>query len=313
MKETNLLADSSSALECLLGEYRQWLELERGLAVETVRCYLTQSRKFLTSLPGSPEASLATLGPGDVIAYVRTTSVGSGSIWSVKTQVTALRSFLRFGHVCGLIPVALAPVVPAVAGWRLSQVPRGLPASDVDALLECHDVATCTGLRDKAVLTLLADLGLRGSEAAGLDLDDVDWRAGLITVTGKGSCTEQLPLPARAGEALAKYVMKGRPTGTGCTALFLTARGHTRQLSPGAIRQIMRRACERAGITAVGAHRLRHTLATELLRAGSSLPEIGQVLRHRSQLATAIYAKVDYGRLRELARPWPEAMVRSAV
>lgn len=207
----------------------------------------------------------------------------------------------------------LAPVVPGVAGWRLSQVPRALPREHVEALLDCHDTDTATGLRDRAVLTLLAALGLRGAEAAALQLADIDWSAGLITVVGKGSRSEQLPLPDTAGQALADYVMKGRPTDTGCTALFLTRRRPYRQLAPGAVRQIMGRACTRAGIARAGAHRLRHTLATDLLRAGASLPDIGQVLRHRSQLSTTIYAKVDHERLRELARPWPGTPVIEGV
>ncbi|MCI0144067.1 tyrosine-type recombinase/integrase [Arthrobacter bambusae] len=219
--------------------------------------------------------------------------------------MTALRSWLRFAHIRGLTPVALAPAVPGVAGWRLNQIPRALAGGQVEALLGGHETSTHTGLRDKALLTLLAVLGLRGAEAAALELTDLDWCAGLITVTGKGSRTEQLPLPARAGKAMADYVMHARPTGTGCTALFLTDRRPSRQLTAGALRQIMRRACARAGIGNAGAHRVRHTLATDLLRAGASLPDIGQVLRHRSQLATSVYAKIDPERLRPLSRTWP--------
>lgn len=291
--------------DVVLDEYRKWLRQERGLASESVRCYTVQAKKFLAWLSESPELSLDCLSPAELTGYVVGASVRSGSVWSAKAHVTALRSLLRFAHVRGLIRTDLAPVVPGVASWRLSRIPRALPGGQVEALLGSHDAGSGVGLRDKAVLTLLAMLGLRGAEAATLDMADVYWRAGLITVTGKGSRTEQLPLPARAGEALAEYVMHGRPTGSGCTALFLTDRRPHRELSPGAVRQIMRRSCVRAGLAPVGAHRLRHTLATDLLRAGASLPEIGQVLRHRSQLATAVYAKADQGRLRALARHWP--------
>lgn len=297
----------------LIDEYRQWLREERGLAAESVRCYSQQAMKFLRSVSGPVESSLGGLTPADIISYVVYFCEESKSVWSSKTHVTALRSFLRFLHVSGRTPSNLAPVVPGVAGWRLSQVPRALPTGDVELLLNCHFTDTATGLRDRAVLTLLAALGLRGAEAAGLQLGDIDWTSGLITVVGKGSRREQLPLPTNAGEALAEYLMKGRPTGTGCNALFLMCRRPYRQLTPGAVRAIMSRACTRAGIAHVGAHRLRHTLATELLHAGASLPDIGQVLRHRSQLSTAIYAKVDHERLRELARPWPTSPFHAGV
>jgi integrase len=159
-------------------------------------------------------------------------------------------------------------------------------------------------LRDYAVLSLLARLGLRGAEAAGLRLDDIDWRAGEIAVTGKGSRTERLPLPAPAGEALAAWLTDGRPR-CGSRAVFVTVRRPYRQLTPEAVRAVMGRACDRAGLERRGSHRFRHALATEMLRAGASLPEIGQVLRHRSMLSTSVYAKVDQDALRPLARPWP--------
>ena len=160
------------------------------------------------------------------------------------------------------------------------------------------------GLRDYAILSLLARLGLRGAEAAGLQLGDIDWRAGEITVTGKGSRTERLPLPAPAGEALAAWLKEGRPS---CEprSVFVTIRRPHRPVTPHLVRVIMARACEQAGLERTGAHRLRHSLATEMLRAGASLPEVGQVLRHRSMLSTSIYAKVDQNALRPLARPWP--------
>ena len=148
----------------------------------------------------------------------------------------------------------------------------------------CWPAATGTrrsGLRDYAVLSLLARLGLRGAEAAGLQLGDIDWRAGEIAVTGKGSRTERLPLPAAAGEALAAWLTDGRPR-CESRAVFVTVRRPYRPLTPEAVRAVMGRACDRAGLERRGAHRLRHALATEMLRAGASLPEVGQVLRHRS-------------------------------
>jgi integrase len=221
-------------------------------------------------------------------------------------MVTSLRAFLRFAHATGRAAVPLAGAVPAVASWRLSALPRGLKAAEIEMLLAGCERETAVGRRDYAVLSLLARLGLRGAEAAGLQLDDIDWRAGEITVTGKGSRIERLPLPTSAGEALAAWLTGGRPV---CEprAVFVTMRRPYRQLTPEAVRAVMGRACERAGLERRGTHRFRHALATEMLRAGASLPEVGQVLRHRSQLSTSLYAKVDQDALRPLARRWPGA------
>jgi site-specific recombinase XerD len=155
------------------------------------------------------------------------------------------------------------------------------------------------------VLTLLARLGLRAGEAAALQLDDIGWRAGTLTVRGKGRRDEQLPLPSDVGEALAGYLRGGRAAGGASRRVFLASRAPGGGLSPAGIMEIVRRACVRAGLPEAGAHRLRHSAATAMLRAGAPLQEIGQVLRHRALSTTAIYAKVDHGALAELAVPWP--------
>jgi site-specific recombinase XerD len=290
--------------EVLLAGYRDYLTGERGLAAESVRCYVLQGRKFLAGLAEPLERSLKLLDTAAVTSFVMAQARQAASVWSAKTLVTATRSLLRFLHVQGLIPAPLADAVPAVAGWRLSALPRGLDRVQVQEVLAGPDTSTPAGLRDQAVLTLLARLGLRGAEAAAPGLADVDWRAGEIIVRGKGSCTERVPLPADAGEALAAYLTGGRPA-CACPSLFVTTRAPYHALSPSAVRAIMGRACQNAGLPRLGAHRLRHTVATDLLRAGAPLAEVGQLLRHRSQLSTAIYAKVDYTALRTLARPWP--------
>ena len=287
----------------LLAEFCMWLVRERGLSAETVRCYGNQVKAFLAAI-GGPEL-VRGLDAGQVTAFMVDHSRDRNS-WSAKVMVTSLRAFLRFAHVTGRTLVPLAGAVPAVASWRLAALPQGLPAADVERLLAGCDRQTAVGLRDYAILCLLARLGLRGAEAAGLQLDDIDWRAGEITVTGKGSRTERLPLPAAAGEAIAAWLAGGRPL-CGSRAVFVTVRRPYRQLTPAAVRQVMGRACGHAGLQRRGAHQLRHALATEMLRAGASLPEIGQVLRHRSQLATSVYAKADQDALRPLARPWPGA------
>ena len=293
--------DDGSAV--LLAEFGMWLDRERGLAPVSVRCYSKQAKYFLAAA-GGPGA-VGGLDAGRVTAFMVDYSKDRNG-WSAKAMVTSLRAFLRFACVTGRTAVPLAGAVPAVASWRLSALPRSLPAAEIEALLDGCDRDTATGLRDYAVLSLLARLGLRGAEAAGLQLGDVDWRAGEIVVTGKGSRIERLPLPAAAGEALAAWLMDGRPR-CESRAVFVTVRRPYRQLTPEAVRAVMGRACDRAGLERRGAHRLRHALATEMLRAGASLPEVGQVLRHRSLLSTSVYAKVDQDALRPLARPWPGA------
>jgi integrase/recombinase XerD len=291
--------DDDSAV--LLAEFRAWLDRERGLSPVSVRCYSKQAKYFLAAV-GGPGA-VSGLDAGKVTAFMVEYSKDRNG-WSAKAMVTSLRAFLRFAHATGRTAVPLAGAVPAVASWRLSALPRGLSQAEIGRLLAGCDRETAAGLRDYAVLSLLARLGLRGAEAAGLRLDDIDWRAGEIAVTGKGSRTERLPLPAAAGEALAAWLTDGRPR-CGSRAVFVTVRRPYRQLTPEAVRAVMGRACDRAGLERRGSHRFRHALATEMLRAGASLPEIGQVLRHRSMLSTSVYAKVDQDALRPLARPWP--------
>ena len=197
-----------------------------------------------------------------------------------------------------------------MAGWRLASLPRGVDAAVVAQLLGSCDQATVVGRRDYAILIMLVRLGLRGAEAADLRLGDLDWRAGEVTVRGKGHRIDRLPMPSDVGEAIVAYLTDGRPDCETRT-VFATVRKPYRRLTAAAICGIMGQACRRAGLPRVGAHRLRHTLATDMLRAGASLPQVGQVLRHRSDLSTAIYAKVDENALRPLARPWPTAAVWS--
>jgi site-specific recombinase XerD len=293
-----------SAAGMLLARYRDYLAGERGLAAESVRCYLVQGRKLLDELGEPLEESLRQMDAAAVTSFIMRRSRQCTSTWPAKTLVTATRSLLRFLHVKGLVTVSLAGAVPAVAGWRLSALPRCLDPDQVEAILAAPDPESRSGLRDRAILTLLARLGLRGAEAAGLQLTDIDWHAGEITVTGKGSVTETMPLPADAGQALAGYLTKGRPR-CSCTAVFVTARAPYHQITPSVVRALVPRACEQAGLPRSGARRLRHSLATGVLRAGAPLSEAGQLLRHRSQLSTSVYAKIDYARLALVARPWP--------
>jgi site-specific recombinase XerD len=290
--------------DVVVAEFRAFLAGERGLAAETGRCYGNHARAFLNWLPQPVDAALADLSAGQVTGYVIEYCRGRNSE-SAKAMVTALRSLLRFLHVTGRVSALLTGAVPAVANWRLAGLPATLTAGQVEALIAAGDIDTPVGGRDRAVLVMLARLGLRTAEVAALRLADVDWRRGQVLIRGKGNRIERLPLPPVVGQALVDYLTGTRPV-CASRAVFLTVRGRPpRPLTAMAVRQIVARAYRRAGLPRLGAHRLRHTLASDLLRAGNSLPQIGQVLRHRSQLSTAIYAKVDTARLRDVARPWP--------
>jgi integrase len=224
--------------------------------------------------------------------------------------VTALRSLLRFLHTAGHIPHPLVWAVPSVPGWKATTLPRAVNPEQVTGVLAGCDRASAQGRRDYAIVLLLARLGLRAGEVSAIELDDLDWRAGEITVRGKGGRREVLPLPVEVGEALADYLRYGRPPRCPTRRLFVTARAPFTGLATGSVFAVVARACRRAGVTAFGPHRLRHALACELLRRGASLAEVGQVLRHSDERTTAVYAKVDQDALRALARACPTGGAR---
>src|SRR5664279_3171354 len=225
--------------DVLLGEFRRWLSTERGLAAESVRCYCSQAAKLLAHVPDPLEESLTRLDAATVTAV---------SVAPAKAQVTATRALLRFLHVHGAVPLPLTAAVPGVAGWRLAALPRGLEAEQVRALLAAHDdVASPAGLRDHAVLVTLARLGLRGAEIAALRLDEVDWHRGEIVVRGKGARVERLPLPVEVGAAWVAYLTGARAS-CQCPTVFVTVRAPFQPLTACAVRAIMGRACQRAGV-----------------------------------------------------------------
>jgi len=294
-----------SNAERLLDRYRVYLRVERGLTAGTARGYVDCVRSFVLSRArGDGEVDLAGLTPQDVLGFVLA-DCQRRQRRSAKLMVTALRSLLRFLHAEGLIDRPLAPVVPSVAFWRLQGLPRGLDSGQVRALLDCCDTDTANGRRDLAILLLLVRLGMRRGEVAALRLDDFDWRAGELLVRGKGPRVERLPLSADVGEALVGYLRDGRPRDAETRAVFMRMRAPRAALTPAGITQVVAAAGRRAGLGELAPHRLRHTAASELLRRGAPLAEIGQLLRHRTELTTTIYAKVDRDRLRELALPWP--------
>jgi integrase/recombinase XerD len=287
----------------LLERYRRHLVGERGLTASTVDAYERYARSFL-SRSGAKSANLQSLTGHEVMQFVLHESERR-SVSSAKHLVTALRSLLRFMYLEGAVP-ALADTVPAVANWRGAALPRALDRSQVDRLLDSCDQGMVTGRRDRAILLLMVRLSLRAGEVAALELSDIDWRQGEILIRGKGRRHERLPLPVDVGEAVSKYLLDGRPR-IEYRQLFLRAIAPAGSLTSGSVTTVVVNACKRAGMRRVGAHRLRHTAATEMLRGGASLAEIGQVLRHRKLFTTAIYAKVDRTALRELARPWAGA------
>jgi site-specific recombinase XerD len=295
-----------SPVEALVDEYRQWLIADRGLAAMTVLRYETLARRFLTGRL-TPSDELGVVGlDGAVVSRFLLGECERVCLGSAKGKVAELRSLLRFLHVRGFTARSLAESVPGVAGWRETTVPPTMPQADIDALLADCDRSTLDGVRDHAMLLLLARLGLRSIEIARLQLDDLDWRAGDLLVRGKARRDDRLPLPDDVGTALAEYLVRRGQHDS--RSVFLTLRAPTRPIRADLVGDVVQRHCRWAGVPHVGPHRLRHTLATRMLARGAALVEISQVLRHSDLATTAIYAKVDLGRLRQVARPWPGAV-----
>jgi integrase/recombinase XerD len=302
------IVSTGTPVERLLADYRDYLLRERGLTPGSVAHWERVARLFLAERSEPLEDALQRLSAREVTGFVvARCAPGRCSGSAAKILTGGLRSLLRYLHLAGFTAMPLAQAVPRAAGWRLSSLPRGLEAGEVARLLASCDRATAIGRRDLAILSLLTRLGLRCCEVAGLCLDDIDWRAGEITIRGKGSATERLPLPHDVGEAVADYLRDGRSASARFREVFVTAKAPRRPLSPTAVTHVVGSACKRAGIRPVGAHRLRHTLASDLLRAGTPLAQIAPILRHASVATTAIYAKVDRDALQTLARPWPLA------
>ncbi len=308
LRDLGVLGDDAApvphATDRVLAGYRAFLVGERGLTEGTAAGYVHAVRPFVAARVHGDTVELGGVTPADVTGFVLTACPGR-SKGSAQLIVTALRSLLGYLFLTGVIPADLATVVPSVAGWRLAGMPKGLEPGEVARLLAAFDRRTTAGRRDHAMVLLMVRLGLRAGEVCRLSLDDVDWRAGEVVIRGKGRRLERLPLPVDVGDSVAGYLHRGRPGSAEGRSVFVRVHAPHRPLTSTAVTDVVCRAAARAGLGVVRAHMLRHTAATQMVRAGAALPEVGQVLRHRRLFTTAIYAKVDREPLRSIARPWP--------
>ena len=298
---------AQSAVEHLVSDYSSYLRQERGLAVTTVKKYVRAAGSFLIQQRITTVRALSSLSAQRVIRFVQSKAAGRSSAPRAQHMAIGLRSFLRYARYCGYFKPDLAAVIPRVAGWSMTSIPKAIPPKDAQRVLASCDRRSAVGRRDYAMLLLLARLGLRAGEVASLTLDDIDWHAGTLTVHGKGSQESPLPLLEPIGKAIAAYLKRGRPS---CKSRRVFLRMHApirgfKTEKP--VSTAVGRAMQRAGIDSPhrGAHQFRHALATHMLRRGSSLAEIGEILRHKDPDTTRIYAKVDLTSLRALATPWP--------
>jgi integrase/recombinase XerD len=305
MNKYGVTPRTASTLTELRGEYRRYLIEERGLLPQTVDGYVKTAGVALTRWCGEDLKGLRGLRADDVVDFVLSESKRGLSPRTVNEIVVRLRSLLRFLYLHDLVRTPLAQAAPWLAGSREQSPPRRLDP-DVGAML----IASCgpdrsTGLRDRAIFTLLVRLGLRRAEITELLLDDVDWRAGTVTIRGKGRTFDQLPLPADVGEMLADY-LHVRGSEAPWRHVFLAVKPPG-PMTPTAVSSVVQRACRRVGIPDTGTHRFRHSAGAELLRRGAALPEVGQLLRRHHLQTTAAYARVDLGALKTLVQPWPGA------
>jgi integrase/recombinase XerD len=298
---------AQTAIERLVSDYSSYLHQERGLANTTVMKYVRAASFFLIQQRVTQVRELSGLNAQRVISFVQSGSAGTRSVPRVQHMLIGLRSFLRYARYRGYFERDFAAAVPRVAGWSMTSIPKAIAPDVARRVLASCDRRRAVGRRDYAMLLLLARLGLRAGEIASLTLDDINWHAGTLTVHGKGAQEAPLPLLAPVGEAIAAYLTRGRPR---CKSrrVFLRMNAPIRGFKTARpVSSAVGRALDRAGINSPhrGSHQFRHALATHMLRHGSSLAEIGEILRHKDPDTTRIYAKVDLRSLRALAAPWP--------
>ena len=286
--------------------YEQYLRQDRALARQTIINYVPFIYDFLKDRFGAGPVRLSCLRAAEIIRFVQSRAP-SLHVKRAKLMTTALRSFFQYARLRGEVLLDLAAAVPIVASWSMGSIPRAISPEQTRKLLASIDRKTAAGRRDYAILLLLARLDLRSGEVALLELDDVDWSAGQLSVHGKGGRRRQMPLPSEVGRAIAAYLRRGRPQ---CASrrLFLRTKAPVRGFrGASGVGSIVRHRLMRARITAptYGAHQFRHGLASDMLRQGASLAEIGAVLGHQHPDTTRIYTKIDLKALHTLAQPWP--------
>jgi integrase/recombinase XerD len=286
--------------------YARYLREMRGLVQVTIILYVAFVRSFLRDRFGTGPVALSSLSARDIVGFVKRQAPCIARK-RAKSLTSALRSFLQYARYCGKLKLDLAAAVPIVPNWSMSSIPRAIATDQIQRLLNKIDRSTAAGRRDYAIVLLLARLGLRAGEVVRLELGAIDWKAGHLTVRGKSGLRSSLPLPRDVGQAITAYLLRGRPR---CASrrVFLHVRAPFCGFrGPSGIACIIRRCIKHAGVEAptYGAHQFRHALATEMLRGGASLREIGDLLGHRCVETTKIYTKVDLTALRTLAMPWP--------
>jgi site-specific recombinase XerD len=305
VSQCSISPGAQDADPAIIIEYRQWLRKHRGAADSTVRLYSRDAVDLLTAL-GNDLGRWNARGVRDYFLD-RTSKCGAGT---AEKLTTGLRAFLRYLSARGLCQADLDQAVPTFASWRLARLPRYLTAEQVDSLIVACDGSSPGRRRDRAIILLLARLGLRAGDVAGLRIADIEWEAGTLRVCGKGRYQVRLPLPQDVGDAILDY-LACRPPTSGCDHIFIRNIAPYRPLKRGdGVSSAVRCAMKRAGVVspAKGAHVLRHTAATQMLRHGVPLDQIGLVLRHRGIDTTAYYAKADINLLKEIAQPWPEVL-----
>lgn len=295
-----------SADEQIVADFRRHLREQGGYAPRTIITHLPTLRRFLAEHCKGGPRGLSRLVAADIVSFVAH-HASHQSARSTSRMCWTLRSFLRYLRYKDLISIDLASAVPSVRTWRFASLPRYLARGEVQKVLDAIDRSTSLGRRDYAVLLLLARLGLRASEVATLCLQDIDWQDGVLTIRGKARQRAQMPLPSEVGAAIGDYLQHGRPRSQSRRVFLREWAPQIGFASAASVTMIARTALDRAHVDTPrkGAHVFRHTLATTLLRSGASLTQIGQLLRHRSQDSTRIYAKVDIEALRGLAMRWP--------
>ena len=298
---------NDSPLTHLKSRYEDYLLKERGLSTVTGSRYWPYIRRFLLDRFGNKPMRFCELCPQDIDRFLLS-HAHERTPKAAQLMVSAMRSFLRFLFRYGETRRDLSTAVPTVPAWRLSEVPKYIKPEEIELVLEACDRTTSVGRRNYSILLLIARLGLRAGEVIALELGDINWRTSEFTIRGKGQSCDRLPLPQSAGEALVIYLKNDRPE---CSTrrVFVRTRAPYRGFKDSTtVSTIVCRTVERSGLStpSKGAHLLRHSLATGMLRKGASMAEIGELLRHRSPNSTEIYAKVDIEGLRSIARVWPE-------